>query len=47
MGQVRAADQSLTEEQRTEAREEAEAEGRNAKFYLREVRNISDGLGKI
>lgn len=34
---VRAADQTLTDRQRAEAREEAEAEGRNAKYFLKEV----------
>lgn len=39
---VRAADQTLTDEQRTEAREEAESEGRNAKYVLKEVSQFQD-----
>lgn len=38
---VRAADQSLSEEDRTTAREEAEHSGRSAKYCLKEVRFAS------
>ena len=36
--QARAVDQALTEEERTEAREEAEHSGKSAKYCLKEVR---------
>lgn len=37
--QVRAADQSLSEEDRAAAREEAEHSGKSAKYCLKEVRH--------